>query len=505
MTIQSDISATLKKLFSFRRNILFLLMGSVFAFTGCAINPATGDVDFVTMSEEAEVKLGKEKHEEFLEGNPVYSNEDLASYIDAVGQRVAKTSDRPDLEFHFTMIDDREVNAFALPGGYIYITRGLMTYLNSEEELAAVLAHEVAHVTARHHVRQESSKVGKNVGNVFASILSVLTTGTNVLGDVSNLYSTAAYLGYGREHELEADKFGAQYLYNAGYDPQAMVKVIGILKDQERFSRRQAKDQGQKNRAYHGVFSSHPRNDQRLREVVNAAGKLDNEAERIPDIGDYRQLTEGLVYGINYELNFGRKDDPRRFTHRNLGFTLRMPEGWTAENQQKSIVFSDEDNKAALTLEVKRLRANVAPSEYIRKELEIPLLKQSEPFTQYRLPGHMGLKPAEGESFPERIAVLYQANRVYIFTGKIETQEEDVDFDKMFVDTIRSFRPVRVANPSKQKSLKIHYVRANEHTTFAALAQLSPIKRYAEEQLRLLNGYYPSGEPRKGEWIKIIQ
>jgi predicted Zn-dependent protease len=470
----------------------------------CAVNPATGGVDFVTMSEEGEVKLGKEKHEELIEGNPLYDNEKLADYINAVGQRVAKTSDRPDLEFHFTLLDQPEVNAFALPGGYVYITRGIVTYLKSEEELAAVLAHEVAHITARHHVRSESSRLGKNVGDVFASILSVLTTGTNVLGDVSNLYSTAAYLGYGREHELEADQFGARYLHSAGYDPQAMVKVIGVLKDQERFSRAKEKDRGGKTRAYHGVFSTHPRNDQRLREVVNAAGEL-TEGERIADIGNFREITEGVVFGVNYELSFGKKDDPRRFTHRNLGFTLLMPEGWVADNQQNEIIFAPPEKQSKLTMEVKRLTANVAPDEFIRRELNIPLLKKSEPFTQHGLIGHMGLKDGEGESFPERIAVIYQANRVYVFTGTIATQEDGVNYDEMFVNTVRSFRPVRVANPQNLKSRKIHYVKANERTTFAALAKLSPIGRYAEEELRLINGYYPSGEPRNGEWIKIVQ
>jgi len=117
----------------------------------------------------------------------------------------------------------------------------------------------------------------------------------------------------------------------------------------------------------------------------------------------------------------------------------------------------------------------------------------------------MGLKDSDGESFPERVAVIYQANRVYIFTGTIATQEDGVNYDEMFVNTVRTFRPVRVANPQNLKSQKIHYVKANENTTFAALARLSPIKQYAEEELRLLNGYYPSGEPKPGEWIKIVQ
>ena len=482
--------------------------------SACAINPATGDLDFVTVSEEGEIEKGRVENEKLIETTPMWQDEELLNYVDAVGQRVAKASDRPDLEYHFNIVDDDSVNAMALPGGYVYVFRGMLAHLRSEEELAAVLAHEVAHVTARHYVRQESSKVGKNVGDVVASIFSILTTGTTVLGDVSNLYSTAAYLGYGREHELEADQFGAKYLHNAGYDPQAMIKVIGFLKDHERFLKQKEKEQGQKARAYHGVFSSHPRNDQRLREVVTAAGRLDNESERIADIGDYRQKINGLVYGPNYELNFGKKQDPRRFIHSNLGFTVLMPEGWVADNQQKEIIFAPTEGQASLSMTVKALPMNrqlrqftptMPPDEYIRNELNIPLLQKSEAFSQYGVIGHMGLVQEEDEGFLTRIAVIYQANRVYVFTGKIQTQAEGVDYDQMFVDTIRTFRPVVVFNNKNLKTRKIKYVRANENTTFAALARLSPIKRFAEEELRLLNGYYPAGEPRNGEWIKIIE
>ena len=482
----------------------FSLFVSLPLLHSCAVNPATGGLDFVTMSEEGEIELGRTEHEKLMEGTPVVDDEKLNEYVNAVGQRIAKTSDRPDIEYHFTILDDQIVNAFALPGGYIYVSRGIMNYINSEEELAAILAHEVGHVTARHTVRQKSGELGRGVGNMVASIFSVLTTGTNVIGDVTNLYSTAAFLGYGREYELEADQFGAKYLHAAGYDPEAMIKVIGFLKDHERFQRLQEKDRGGRPRAYHGVFASHPRNDQRLREVVNAAGNL-NSNERVPDIGNYREMTEGLVYGVNYELNIGKKGDPRRYTHANLGFTLLMPEGWTADNQTSAIIFSPDDKQASLKMEVKRLSANIAPDEFIRRELKIPLLKKSEAFTQFGLIGHMGLADTTNESFPERVAVIYQANRVYIFTGSISTQADDVNYDDMFISTIRSFRPVRVANPQNLKSMKIHYVKANERTTFAALARLSPIPRYAEEELRLLNGYYPSGEPKPGEWIKIVQ
>lgn len=501
------LTTTVKKplMRSLIRASIICTLTAALALSGCAMNPATGEADFVFMSESREIEIGREMHEKLIASTPVYEQDELQAYINEVGQKLAKSADRPDIEYTFTIIDNPDINAFALPGGFIYVNRGLIGYLQSEAQLAAVLAHEIGHVTARHGVRRDTAQKGAGIGTGILSVLSVLTTGTNVVGDVANLYASAAVMGYGREMELEADKFGAQYLYNSGYDPQAMVEVISVLKDHERFMRIKAQDQGQKRQTYHGVFSSHPRNDQRLREIVGEAGKLAQDAEHSSNLPTFRRKTEGLVFGQNYNSQAPQATDPRRYTHEKLGFTLLFPEGWEAVNQRTAIVASPEDDSAQLTIKVDRLQGNIGPSEYIRRQLGIGLLTKSEPFSQFGLIGHTGIKPAEGENHPERIAVLYQANRIYIFTGSVSEARDGTDYDALFMESIRSFQPVRVRNAGSQKSKTIHYVRANDRTTFAALAQLSSIRRYAEEELRLLNNYYPSGEPKPGEWIKIVK
>jgi len=487
-----------------------LLLLSVFSccvlLSSCAVNPATGSADFVLMSESQELKIGKELHEKIIESSPIYPDKELQDYVEAIGQRVAKTSDRPELTYTFTIIDSPDINAFALPGGYIYVNRGLINYLQSEAQLAAVLSHEIAHVTARHAVRRDARQKGSGFGTGFLTILSVITTGYTVVGDVASLYSTEAVQGYGRELELEADKFGAEYLFNSNYDPQAMVEVISVLKDQERFTRLKAKDLGKKPQAYHGLFSSHPRNDQRLREIVSEAGAFDS-ANKETNAIEFRKKTEGLIFGVNYDAPPPTKKNiaPNRLVHSGLGFTLLFPEGWTYTNDKTTITGRPDNDNAELQLTVAALRKNISPRDYIRDALGIPLLKKSEPFTQYGLIGHMGIKPAEKGGQPERIAVLFQANRVYIFVGKINKLEQDVDFDSLFLASIHSFQPVRTSNTTARKTLSIHYVKANKNTTFSALGRLSKIRSYPEEELRLLNGYYPRGEPRPGEWIKIIR
>ncbi|GAB1261365.1 M48 family metalloprotease [Aurantivibrio plasticivorans] len=482
---------------------------SFYILSGCAINPATGDADFVLMSEEAELELGKEAHEKIIASGPIYEDEDLQHYINDIGQKLVKQSDRPDLTYTFTIIDSPDINAFALPGGYIYVHRGLISYLQSEAQLAAVLAHEISHVTARHAVRQDAAQKSSKVGTGVASILSILTTGTNVGGELTSLYSSAAVSGYGRDMELEADRYGAEYLYRTGYNPQAMVEVIGVLKDQERFSRLKAKDQGKKQQTYHGVFSTHPRNDQRLREIVDSAGKLSETAKTNNGEHIFREKTQDLIFGINYEAAIANmpKPEPNRYTHAKLGFTMLFPEDWGIKNERSAIIGREEGGAAQLSLGVARLNANIPPDEYIRTQLGIELLMNSQPFVQHGLIGHTGLAQLSGETSPQRIAVLYQNRRVYIFRGRVlkSPQGEEIDYDALFLSSIRSFQPTRVADYSNVKSYKIHYVKTNKNTTFAALAQLSPLRRYAEQELRLLNGYYPNGEPRPGEWIKIIK
>ncbi len=491
----------------FTRSILVILVSATLVgMTGCAINPASGTPDLVFMSEDSEVELGKELHTKIIESTPVYMDEALQAYINQVGQTIVKVSHRPELTYSFTIIDSPDINAFALPGGYIYINRGLLTYLHSEAQLAAVLAHEIGHVTARHSVKQDAARKGSSV----VTVLSVLTTGSTAIGDVTDLWGTAAVMGYGRDMELEADSLGAEYLHKAGYNPKAMIEVIGVLKDQERFARRMARESGKKMTTYHGVFATHPRNDQRLQEVVGKAGKLSEGQPGADKHAEYRDQTEGLLFGINYNPKTLKAAENNTYSHSKLGFSIDFPQGWNTESLRQQILSKAPDNHAQMSIQIDLLREPVAPDVYIRDTLSIPVLQQSEPFAHSGLIGHTGLQPASGkDSYPTRLAVIYQGRRVYIIKGEInqatkETAEQG-SVDEQFVASIRSFRPSRTPRKLSGNNKTLHYVKANDRTTFAKLAQHVELGKHAEDQLRLLNGYYPRGEPVPGEWIKIVQ
>lgn len=474
--------------------VVLLVIGA-----GCAFNPATNRPDLVLMSEEKEIELGREMHEKLMASTPAYNDPILTAYIDHVGQKIARASDRPELTYYFTIIDSPNINAFALPGGYIYINRGLLTYLHSEAEMAAVLAHEIGHVTARHAVRQKTAATGASV----ASVLSVLATGSGVVGEAANLWSTAAVKGYGRDMELEADRFGARYMYDAGYDPQSMINVLALLKDQKTFARRRARVEGKKQQTYHGVFSTHPRNDVRLREVIDAAGELP-EDNKIVKVEYYRDKTEGIVYGKNVHGS-----EKNRFNHKSLGFSLLFPDGWKVENQQSSIVGTAPDNSATLTIKVAKRDGNQPADMALRGVYDVRSLKNDEALSQYRLEGHTGKLPMESSDNPDRVAVLFYGSRQFVLEGKITEKPEDdettAEYDDVFLTSIRSFRPLRKTDVVNPDIKRVRYVQANNKTTFSSLARHMKIGQYAEEQLRLLNGYYPRGEPQPGEWIKIIQ
>ncbi|OHC82547.1 MAG: peptidase M48 Ste24p, partial [Sideroxydans sp. RIFOXYB12_FULL_59_6] len=326
------------------RSISFLLFGiAALVLAGCAQNPVTGKQDFVMMSEAQEISLGRQADADVRKQYKVYPNPALQAYVDRVGQKLATHSHRNNLRYRFTVLDSPEINAFALPGGYVYITRGIMAYLNSEAEMAAVLGHEIGHVTARHGVRQQSASQAANLGIQLASIL-VPELNNQAFHDVSNLLGGALLSGYGREHELESDRLGAQYLARTAYDPQAMIRVVGVLKNQELFDAEIAKQEGREPRRYHGTFATHPDNDTRLQQVVGEAGTLtvENPAENREE---YLRQTAGLIFGDSVDEGVVRDN---RFMHRDLGITLTFPAEWSVKNLPTQLVAISSNNDAVL-------------------------------------------------------------------------------------------------------------------------------------------------------------
>jgi predicted Zn-dependent protease len=215
-----------------------LITGAGFAIAlclllhGCAINPATGKRQLVLISEAQEIAIGRESDESIVAQFGLYPDEALQDYVAGIGHDLAARSERPDLDWTFRVLDDPLVNAFALPGGYIYVTRGILAHFNSEAELASVLGHEIGHVTARHGVNQMSKAQLAQLGLGVASILA--PEEVQKFGGLATQGLGLLFLKFGRDDERQADDLGLRYIVNEGYDPRPMAEVFETL---ERVSR----------------------------------------------------------------------------------------------------------------------------------------------------------------------------------------------------------------------------------------------------------------------------
>jgi predicted Zn-dependent protease len=459
--------------------------------TGCAGNPATGGANVVVMTQGREVSIGEEMHQKMMAEGAAYDDVELQAYVDRVGQRLAANSDRPELDFTFTVIDSPDLNAFATPGGFIYIHRGLLAYLDNEAELAGVLAHEIGHVTARHHGRRQTADITNKVLATTAYIL----TGSGDLADASSMYGAELISGYGRDMELEADGLGAEYMHQSGYDPEALLEVIGVLKDQEQFQRVKARSTGKKLNTYHGLYASHPRNDQRLQTVIRAAAELelDEYIENPENPGEFRRHMEGLVWGASIQ---GQSAE-NRYYHNKLVFTFEHPEGWSVTAGAKAVAASAADNSATLSITMRRRDKSATP-ESVLQDSATGTLSIGVELDQAGLKGYSAV--ASNGSVARRLAVI-DYNYTYLFEG------EAADFaaaDPVLLAIIESFRPM---HPKERQSGTPHYVHYIQVPRGATLASLAAGIRTpdAEAKLRLLNGFYPRGEPRTGDWIKVIK
>jgi predicted Zn-dependent protease len=436
--------------------------------------------------------VGKEMHHDMEEQGAVYNHPELQAYVNRVGQRLAKHSDEPDMTFTFTVLDSPDINAFALPGGYVYINRGLLGYLENEAELAGVLGHEMGHVTANHHSRQQTAAIANKV----VATTTYVFTGSSDLATASNMYGTELVSGYGRDMELEADGLGAKYMYASGYDTDALLDVIGVLKDQEQFQRVKAKAGGKQVASYHGLYASHPRNDQRLKQVISTAGELDQsstvEDPTLP--GEFQQHLEGLVWGDSVQSDRAEN----RYYHNKLAFTFEHPTGWDVGAGAKAIVASAPDASSNLTLTLRRQDESATPRAVLEAAAGGAVSAGSE-LDQAGLRGYTAVSGSGPTA--RRLAVIDYNNLSYLFEGKAQ------DFstgDAQLLAMIESFRPMHPAEHQAGSGHHIHYIQVPPGATMASLAAGVRIPD-AEAQLRLLNGFYPRGEPRTGDWIKVIR
>ncbi len=304
----------------------------------CTMNPATGERQLTLMSEAQEIQMGAQTHPEVLASFGAYDDPEWQAYIQELGAKIAATSERPDLNWTFTVLDDPVVNAMALPGGFIYVNRGILAHFNSEAELASVLGHEIGHVTARHSVEQMSraqlAQLGLGVaslaGEKFSQLVGLAGQGVGIL-----------FLKFGRDDENQSDSLGLRYMTRAGYDPYEMPKVFATLD-------RVSSSQGL--RATPQWLSTHPDPGNRIGNIDARIGKLPPELQQ-GTVGreSYLSRLEGIIFG----------DDPRQgytigntYYHPELAFKIDFPDQWRIINQRQAVGALSPNRDAAVVLTI---------------------------------------------------------------------------------------------------------------------------------------------------------
>jgi predicted Zn-dependent protease len=467
------------------------------ALANCAQNPVTGNPNLVLISEPQEIAIGKREDTNVRRQYGIYDDAQLQDFVNEIGQRLAKQSHRPGLEYRFLVMDSPEVNAFALPGGYIYVTRGILAYLNSEAELAGVLGHEIGHVTARHSVQQLSASTVANVG---AGILQIFVPQAGgVLGsNVVNILGGALLSGYGREHELEADRLGAEYLARTGYDPQAMVKVVGVLKNQELFDAEVAKAEGRQPRAYHGLFASHPDNDTRLQQVVGEATRFKQTTTHSGQ-EDFLRRADHMVFADSPKQGVVRN---HYFYHADLGISMRLPAGWRIQNRPQNLIATSPGGEAFIDLRSGGAMKD-SPADMLRRALRLSSDVEVKPLLVNELQGAIVDTTVNGR--PTRVACIYHGSSAYLIGAQARTATAFGQWEDAMQTSLMSFHAITEEERALARPLRLRVITARPGVSFAELARRSPLGRFAEGHLRVINGMYPSGEPVAGQPLKIVE
>ena len=463
---------------------------------------------------------GKEMYDDYAERGMIMEGE-AAEYVSRVGQRVAAVAgwDKP---FVFSLVDSGMVNAMALPDGYIFVFRGLFTRLQTEGQLAAVLGHEVAHVTRRHGYKGQNSDRLSRFGSTILGIFL-----GRAYYDAARGYSAAENFGRGREFELEADRFGAEYIGNAGYDPNEMFDLIRILADESIYM----KEVFGRPPQYHGLFSTHPRSDRRLYEMIRM-GSADADFLDLADLeGDLYESIDGLAFG---DLDAEGVFRDRRFYHPDLGIVMDFPEGWLTSNGRQTIsATAPHGSKTTITVEVKALEDDKVTAEaFLRTELGIEPT-DGRAIEVDTLQGYLAVVPqasldvsagmaaggqdgeegdaGKGEAPPEPeyrselVAVVVKDGFAYVFRGENRLETYEPDFLGGFSRTVASFRRMRREDLEAAVTTRIALVEAKPEDTYEQLARKAQLGRDGADVLRLLNGDFPLGQPRAGDLIKVIE
>lgn len=473
------------------------LLAAAVLLAGCAVNPATGGMDFMLVSHDDEKEIGRRTHREVLaEFGGVYDDPELASYVERVGQRIARTTEIQDFEYSFTVLDTPGVNAFALPGGYVYVTRGLLALVNSEAELASVLGHELAHVNARHGAQRLSRMKARER---FCETLSC-DKDVPVLGDLATIGAILALEGFSQEQEFEADAIGMRYLHRAGYDAGAMLSFLRTLKAQNLLDAGHAGgDEAQaESTDYTGT---HPLTEERIVQAAGSAASFPDSTAR-PDESDYLSVIDGMLYGNRREYGFV---NGRTYSHPIRRITFTVPAGYTLHANSRLVTAIGPEDSVIL-FEPSRLLYTGPLEGYLTG-----IWAEGVALEDVRSLTLNGMEAATGWARQETPAGLFdfrlvamrtEAGAIYRFLFATRAHMTERQSEALRATTY-SFRRLTLQEADALRPLRLRIVSSAAGDTLRKLAADSPLADEPEQRLAIMNGLR-GAELRPGRRIKLV-
>jgi len=469
--------------------IALILLAASLHLGGCAANLATGERHLNLISESDEIAMGQQADTQVVASIGLYADESLQRYVQELGTKLAKTSERPNLPWTFRVVDDPTVNAFALPGGFIYVTRGLMSYVQNEAELSGVIGHEIGHVTAQHSVHSMSSQQVTQLG---IAVGMMIKPGLQRYDQYLNAGLGLLYLKYSRDDESQADRLGFRYMVRADNDPRQMIQVFDML---NRVS--QAGGGGR----VPEWLETHPNLDHRSEDFQKEIDTLQMNMNSLTVNRDsYLRLIDGMVFGQNPRQGFFRDS---HFYQPDLEFEFVFPSGWQTLNQKEVVaaVSSNQDAVVQITL-AQGTSAEQAAEQFFGQDGI-----QSDRVETGRLDGLPVVSAAfrartEDVELHGKAAFVEHRGYTYQLLG-YTTEQLWAQYRDILVNTIGSFRRLTDSKILQVQPMHLKIVTVRNTSTLGELANQegSPVQ---VETLAIINQTDQNAGIRAGERIKMV-
>jgi predicted Zn-dependent protease len=477
-----------------RAPILALVAALAIVTAGCARNPVSGRTELTLVSTEKEKQIGQEEAKKVEEQLGLVEDARLTAYLDMLGQRLAKESPRQDVTYQFHVVDMAEPNAFALPGGYVYVTRGLLALVNNEDELAGVVGHEIGHVAARHTV-QKISKQGP-IAAVFGIVEGVtgwIPIVGNIVGGISDLTQSLMFAPYDRSQETEADRVGQNIAAKAGWDPAGLPAFLTTLGREV--------DLTTKGGNKPSFFDSHPATPDRVAKTTEHAKTL-KRADRAPITATHEEFLarlDGLVVG--QEAAHGVITG-RTFVHPDLDILIQFPEKWELENTPQKVIAVAPDKEAAVVLgAVAEGNDPMEGARALDKATKSSVSGRTQRTTINGLPAAHTQLEAEGKVGLDLTWIAY-GGVIYQVVG-LAPRQKFASVLPAFTATASSFRPLTAAERAGIKETRIRLVKARAGETLDALASRTH-SAWNKEEIAVANGLAVGTPLTEGQVIKVI-